>query len=118
LSDLLTPWALIEKRLDAAAGADFVIVLYNPKSKKRSWQLERAQQIILNYRRPDTPVGIVVGAMRRNQNIDIVPLNKLHEADVNMQTTVFIGNSTSRRYLNFMYTPRGYSKKYRIGGDD
>lgn len=117
LSDLLTPWALIEKRLDAAAGADFVIVLYNPKSKKRSWQLERAQQIILNYRRPDTPVGIVVGAMRQNQNIDIVPLNRLHEADVNMQTTVFIGNSTSRRYLDFMYTPRGYSKKYHIGGE-
>ena len=133
LSDLLTPWELIEKRLAAAAAADFVddservvgvqsaadfvIVLYNPKSKKRSWQLERAQQIILNHRSPETPVGIVVGAMRPNQNIKIVPLSRLHEAEVDMQTTVFIGSSTSRQYLDFMYTPRGYLKKYRIGGE-
>jgi len=115
LSDLLTPWELIEKRIDAAAEADFVIVLYNPKSKKRSWQLERAQHIILKHRSKSTPVGIVVSAMRQNQNIEIVPLERLHEAYVDMQTTVFIGNSTSSRYLDFMFTPRGYSKKYPIG---
>ncbi len=114
LSDLLTPWELIEKRIDAAAGADFVIVLYNPKSKKRSWQLERAQQIILKHRSPSTPVGIVVGAMRQNQNIEIVPLDKLHEAYVDMQTTVFIGSTASIRYLGFMFTPRGYSEKYNL----
>jgi precorrin-3B C17-methyltransferase len=117
LSDLLTPWELIEKRIDAAAGADFVIVLYNPKSKKRSWQLERAQQIILKHRDPSTPVGIVVGAMRLNQNIEIVPLDSLHKAYVDMQTTVFIGSSASSRYLGFMFTPRGYSKKYNLKRD-
>lgn len=114
LSDLLTPWELIEKRIDAAAEADFVIVLYNPKSKKRSWQLERAQHIILKHRSKNTPVGIVVSAMRQNQNIEIVPLERLHETYVDMQTTVFIGSSTSSRYLDFMFTPRGYTKKYKI----
>ena len=117
LSDLLTPWELIEKRIDAVAEADFVIVLYNPKSKKRSWQLERAQHIILKHRSKSTPVGIVVSAMRQNQNVEIVPLEKLHEAYVDMQTTVFIGSSTSSRYLDFMFTPRGYSKKYKICQD-
>ncbi len=117
LSDLLTPWELIEKRIDAAAEADFVIVLYNPKSKKRSWQFERAQHIILKHRSKSTPVGIVVSAMRQNQNIEIVPLERLHEAYVDMQTTVFIGSSTSSRYLDFMFTPRGYTKKYKIRQD-
>ena len=118
LSDLLTPWELIEERIEAAAGADFVIVLYNPKSNKRYWQLERAQQIILKHRRQRTPVGIVVSAMRPSQDIEIVPLDRLHEAYVDMQTTVFIGSRTSSRYLDFMFTPRGYSKKYTIGRDD
>ena len=115
LSDLLTPWELIEQRIEAAAKADFVIVVYNPKSKKRTWQLEKAQQIILKYRKKNTPVGIVVGAMRTNQDIQIVPLEKLHEARVNMQTTIFIGSSTSSRYIDFMITPRGYAKKYKVG---
>jgi precorrin-3B C17-methyltransferase len=117
LSDLLTPWELIEKRLEAAASADFVIVLYNPRSKKRSWQLGKAQQILLKYRDKNTPVGIVVSAMRPNQDVRIVPLKKLHQAAVDMQTTVFIGSSTSSRYLNFMITPRGYAKKYKINTD-
>ncbi|UCG07861.1 MAG: precorrin-3B C(17)-methyltransferase [Desulfobacterales bacterium] len=115
LSDLLTPWEIIEKRLVAAARADFAIVLYNPKSKKRTWQLEKAQQIILKYRDKHTPVGIVVRAMRKRQHVEIISLENLHNADVNMQTTVFVGSSTSRRYLDFMYTPRGYSGKYKIG---
>lgn len=114
LSDLLTPWELIEKRIAAVARADFVIVLYNPKSKKRHWQLEKAQNIVLNYRDPRTPVGIVTSAMRKEQVVRIVPLEELHEAPVNMQTTVFIGNSTSSVYLDYMVTPRGYSKKYTI----
>ena len=115
LSDLLTPWDLIEKRIEAAAKADFVVVLYNPKSKKRTWQLERAQQILLQYREKNTPAGIVVSAMRENQDIKIVPLEKLHEAHVDMQTTVFVGNSTSSQYLDFMVTPRGYAQKYGMG---
>jgi len=114
LSDLLTPWELIEKRLEAAARADFVIVLYNPKSKKRHWQLEKAREIILRQRDKHTPVGIVSRAMREQQNIEIVTLATMHNADVDMQTTVFIGSSTSSRYMDFMYTPRGYAKKYQI----
>jgi precorrin-3B C17-methyltransferase len=114
LSDLLTPWELIEKRIEAATRADFVIVIYNPKSKKRNWQLEKAQKIILQHRDKNTPVGIVSRAMREQQNIEIVPLETLHIADVDMQTTVFIGSSTSSEYMDFMYTPRGYAKKYEI----
>jgi precorrin-3B C17-methyltransferase len=115
LSDLLTPWQLIEQRLEAAAKADFVVVLYNPKSKKRTWQLESAQKILLKYRDKLTPVGIVVSAMRTNQQVRIVPLVDLHREQVDMQTTVFVGNSTSSRYLDFMVTPRGYAKKYGKG---
>ena len=115
LSDLLTPWEIIAERIEAAAKADFVIVLYNPKSKKRNWQLETAQKIMLQYRDKHTPVGIVVGAMRQNQDVQIVPLEELHRAYVDMQTTVFVGSSASGRYLEFMATPRGYSKKYGIG---
>ncbi len=114
LSDLLTPWEIIEERLEAAARADFVIVLYNPKSKKRNWQLESAQEIILRYRDKNTPVGIVSRAMRAQQHIEIVSLGNMHTADVDMQTTVFIGSSTSSRYMDFMVTPRGYAKKYEI----
>ena len=115
LSDLLTPWEIIEKRLEAAAEADFVVVLYNPKSKKRTWQLERAQEILLKYRDGQTPVGIVVSAMRDKQQVRIVALEGLHREYVDMQTTVFIGSSASSRYLDFMVTPRGYARKYDIG---
>lgn len=115
LSDLLTPWEIIEKRIKAAAMADFVIVFYNPKSKKRTWQLEKAQKIILSFREKNTPVGIVTRAMRDHQAVDVIALKDLHTADVNMQTTVFVGSSASRLYLDFMYTPRGYSGKYKIG---
>ena len=114
LSDLLTPWELIEQRIEAAARADFVIVLYNPKSKKRTWQLEKAQKILLKYRDKHTPVGIVARAMREQQDVHVVSLENLHTADVDMQTTVFIGSSASSRYREFMVTPRGYSKKYEI----
>jgi precorrin-3B C17-methyltransferase len=114
LSDLLTPWEVIEKRLQAAASADFVMVIYNPKSKKRHWQLERAQQIALEHRAPETPVGIVTGAMRDDQRIAVTSLGLLHKADVNMQTTVFIGNSTTTRYGDFVFTLRGYGKKYNL----
>jgi precorrin-3B C17-methyltransferase len=114
LSDLLTPWERIEQRLEAAAQADFVIVLYNPKSKKRNWQFGKAREIILRYRDKNTPVGIVSRAMREAQHIEIVTLDDMHTAEVDMQTTVFIGNSTSSSYMDFMFTPRGYAKKYEI----
>ena len=114
LSDLLTPWEKIEKRLTCAAMADFVIVLYNPKSKKRDWQLKRAQKLILEHREGTTPVGIITGAMRENQNISFTILDQMDTAQVGMQTVLFIGSSTSLRYLDFLFTPRGYSKKYKI----
>jgi precorrin-3B C17-methyltransferase len=96
LSDLLTPWEVIEKRLDAAASADFVIALYNPKSKKRTEHIIRARDIILRYRSEDTPVGIVSNAMRENE------------------TTVIIGNSTTFTWEGKMITPRGYDDKYKL----
>jgi precorrin-3B C17-methyltransferase len=118
LSDLLTPWETIEKRLAAAAQADFVIVIYNPKSKKRDWQLTKAQVIILGHRDGATPVGIVTGAMRPEQGIVLTTLDQLHAAAVDMQTTVFIGNNTTRRWGDFIFTPRGYGRKYAIDGRD
>jgi len=114
LSDLLTPWESIAKRLDAAARADFVIVLYNPKSKKRSWQLTEAQKIILKSRSPQTPVGIVSRAMREGETVQIVPLANLHTAPVDMLSTVFIGNSATFNYLDHLITPRGYTDKYDL----
>jgi len=114
LSDLLTPWELIAKRLEAAARADFVIVLYNPKSKKRSWQLTEAQKIILKSRSPQTPVGIVSRAMREGVTVQIVPLANLHTAPVDMLSTVFIGNSATFNYRDHLITPRGYTGKYDL----
>jgi len=116
LSDLLTPWEVIENRLNAAASADFVIVIYNPKSRRRADHLNRAQQIILRHRDPATPVGIVTGAMRINQRVRLTTLIDLHRADVDMQTTVFVGNSTTFSYEGFMITPRGYAEKYDMKG--
>lgn len=115
LSDLLTPWELIARRLEAAAAADFVIVIYNPKSKRRSGNLAKAQQILLRHRNPDTPVGIVTSAMRPQQRVGLVALQDLHTAEVDMQTTVFVGNSSSFVYDDRLVTPRGYAGKYKIG---
>ncbi len=114
LSDLLTPWEVIEKRLEGAGMADFVIVIFNPKSKKRNWQLKKAQEIILKHRSGSIPVGIVKNAMREDQSVNIVSLEHLDEADVDMLTTVIIGNSTTTEFSKFMITPRGYSGKYNI----
>lgn len=114
LSDLLTSWDVIEKRLSCAAMADFVIVLYNPKSKKRDWQLSRAKELILEHRAAETPVGIITGAMRENQDIVFTTLEKMDSEAVGMQTVLFIGSSHSRRYLDYLYTPRGYGKKYTL----
>ncbi len=112
LSDLLTPWQVIEKRIEAAAMADFVMVIYNPKSKKRHWQLNKAQEITLKHRDGATPVGIVTSAMRPEQRIQMTTLDRLHTMTVDMQTTVFIGNSSTRTFGSFMFTPRGYGGKY------
>jgi precorrin-3B C17-methyltransferase len=114
LSDLLTPWATIERRITAAASADFVIAIYNPKSKKRDWQLNRARDLILAHRDENTPVGVVTAAMRDGQKVSVVRLKDLDRAEVGMQTVLFVGNQASVEYLDFMYTPRGYSGKYEL----
>jgi len=114
LSDLLTPWKIIEKRIEYAAKADFVMVIFNPKSKKRDWQLRKTMEIALKYRDQNTPVGIVKNAMRKSQDVHVVSLPELADADVDMLTTVFIGSTQSARYREFMYTPRGYSEKYTM----
>ncbi len=112
LSDRLTPWGLIEKRLALAAEADFVIALYNPKSRGRGWQFPEACGIIGEHRAPETPVGIVSRAMREGQRISLVRLSEAAEAEVDMQTLVIIGNSQTFIHGDRMITPRGYLAKY------
>ncbi len=114
LSDRLTAWETIEKRLDAAAAADLVIVLYNPRSKGRSGHLDRARKIILRHRRPETAVGIVKGAMRDHEQVIVTDLAGMRAEDVDMQTTVIIGNSNTFVWSDLMITPRGYERKFEI----
>jgi precorrin-3B C17-methyltransferase len=108
LSDLLTPWALIEKRLHAAGQADFVVVLYNPQSMGRKKPLAKAHEILLQYRKPETPVGVVRQAGREGEDMVITALNELPNEQVDMVSTVIVGNSTTRVVGGRMVTPRGY----------
>lgn len=108
LSDLLTPWEAIEKRLDAAARADFVTVLYNPVSKKRTEQIKKAREIFLKYKSPATPVGIVRNAKRQGEEIVRTDLEHFLEFPIDMFTVVLIGNKQSYLTERFMITPRGY----------
>ena len=108
LSDLLTPWELITKRVDFAAQADFVIALYNPKSHKRVENIVEVQKIILNYRNKNTPVGIVTGASRENESKIISTLEQFTDAEINMFSLVIIGNSQTYVKEDYMITPRGY----------
>jgi precorrin-3B C17-methyltransferase len=108
LSDLLTPWKLIEKRLRLAAEGDFVICLYNPKSKGRPENLDNAVDIIKKYKDTSTPVGIVKNAKRKEEKIKISSLEKLKEEEVDMTTMVVIGNSNTYTYKDYIITPRGY----------
>ncbi len=114
LSDLLTPWELIEKRLEAAASADFVIVIYNPKSKGRQDHIKKAKDIILKHRSPDTPVGIVKSATRDHETMAITNLQNMLKNEIDMQSTVIIGNSNTFTWEGRMVTPRGYDRKYKI----
>jgi len=108
LSDLLTPWETIEKRLIAAAQADFITALYNPKSQTRTQQIATATAIFLQYRDANTPVAIVRSAYRPEEEITLTTLDKLLDTSVDMLTTVLIGNQTTRTHNNWMITPRGY----------
>ena len=108
LSDLLTPWEKIEKRLRAAAAADFVICLYNPSSKKRSDYLKRACQIIFEEAGQELVCGVVKSAGREGECAEVMYLSELEEYPADMFTTVFIGNSETRIIDGRMVTPRGY----------
>lgn len=108
LSDLLTPMELIEKRLELAAMGDFVICLYNPSSKKRHDYLQKACDIILKHQNENTVCGIVKNIGREGEYSEILTLKQLREKDVDMFTTVFIGNSNTKNINGKMVTPRGY----------
>ena len=112
LSDLMTPWDEIEARVDAAAKSDFVLVIYNPRSKKRDWQLPRVREVILKYRNDDTPVGIVRNAARRDESVRITTLSQMDESTVDMLSILLVGNSKTRILGDKMVTPRGYLEKY------
>ena len=113
LSDLMTPWETIKLRLESAAKGDFVVALYNPRSQRRQWQLLEARRILMEHRSGDTPVGIVGDAFRPNQRVTITDLDHLEEVSpqIDMVTTVVIGNSTTYLHQGRVITPRGYERK-------
>ena len=113
LSNLLTPWDAIERRLQGAAFGDFVVALYNPRSRSRTWQLPEARRILLEHRHGNTPVGLVRDAYRPDQRITLTDLDGLGQLldEVDMFTTVVIGNSSTYMHQGFMITPRGYEGK-------
>lgn len=110
LSDLLTPWDLIEKRLLAAASADLAIAIYNPSSKKRFDYLEKACDILLQYKHPETVCGMVRNIAREGQSFQIMTLKELRDTRVDMFTTVFVGNKDTKVIDGHMVTPRGYKR--------
>jgi len=115
LSNLLTPWEAIVKRIEAAAAADYIIALYNPKSGRRTQQIVETQKIVLRYRRPETPVGIVKSGLRQGQRVVQTTLIDMLNHEIGMLTTILIGNSTTFTYEGLMITPRGYQHKYELG---
>ena len=108
LSDLLTPWEKIEARLLAAAQADFVVCLYNPSSKKRHDYLEKACNLMMKYKSPETVCGIVGNIGRDGEAMEVMTLEELKTTKVDMFTTVFVGNSQTKNINGKMVTPRGY----------
>ncbi len=108
LSDLLTPWAVIEKRLRCAAEGDFAVALYNPSSKKRADYLQKACDILLETRAGETACGIVRNIGREGQETRLLTLKALRDTETDMFTTVFIGSSTTRMLGGRLVTPRGY----------
>jgi precorrin-3B C17-methyltransferase len=115
LSTLMTPWEAIEKRLEAAASADFVTALYNPKSARRDWQIVKAQEIFLKHRQHSTPVGLVKSGWREGEIVVRTTLDQMAEQEIGMLTTIIIGNSQTYYFKDLMITPRGYKTKYDLG---
>ena len=108
LSDLLTPWELIEKRLGHAAEADFCLALYNPASKKRADYLQKACDILLRHKTAETVCGLARNIGRKEQNTEILKLSELRGASADMFTTIFVGNAQTRVISGKIVTPRGY----------
>lgn len=108
LSDLLTPWEKIEARLLAAAEADFVVCLYNPSSRKRSDYLQKACDLMMQYKSPETVCGIVSHIGRDGEHYEVMDLKTLRDTKVDMFTTVWVGNSQTKEINGKMVTPRGY----------
>lgn len=108
LSDLLTPWEKIERRLEAASAADFAIVLYNPQSQGRIEPLTKAYEILLKHMSPYTPVGIVKQAGREREEVTITTLKNMLTTEIDMVTTIIIGNSATKVINGKMVTARGY----------
>lgn len=111
LSDLLTPWEKIEKRLECAAMGDFAVAIYNPSSKKRADYLMKACDIMLKYKTGDTVCGYVKNIGRDGETFEVMTLKELRECQVDMFTTVFVGNSETKMINGKMITPRGYFRK-------
>ena len=116
MSDLLVPWEIIIKRVEAAAQGDYVIVIYNPSSKKRIHQLQDTRKLLLKHRSPSTPVAIIKGAYRESQSIVVTDLEHMEEyADrLGMISTVIVGNSSTYNFNDMMINPRGYKSKYNL----
>lgn len=116
LSDLLTPWPVIARRLEAAASADFVVALYNPASSRRRAPLAEAREILLRHRASATPVAAVTSAYREGERIVVTDLERLFDAEVGMSTTVIVGSSSTCAFEGLLVTPRGYASKYGWDG--
>lgn len=116
LSDLLTPWSVIERRIEAAASADFVIGLYNPASGRRTRQIVDAQAIIRRHREGATPVALVKSAYRDMEQVILTDLDTFLDYEIGMLTTVIIGSSNTFMFEGYMVTPRGYTNKYSFDG--
>ncbi len=114
LSDHLIPWEVIGKRITAAAEADFVLAIYNPRSKTRPHLIEKAQRILLEHRKPDTPVAIVRAAMRRGEWTHLTTLADMPFEKIDMQSILLVGNSKTYLWNGWMITPRGYLQKYPV----
>jgi precorrin-3B C17-methyltransferase len=116
LSDLLTPWSVIERRIEAAAVGDFVIGLYNPASGRRTRQIVEARAIIRRHRGGETPVALVKSAYRKLQTAVVTDLDHFLDYEIGMLTTVLVGSSQTYVYEGYMVTPRGYANKYTHDG--
>lgn len=118
LSDLMTPFDRIMKRVDCAGAGDFIVCLYNPKSKKRVDYVEKAADILMKYRSADTPVGVVRHAGREEESSFLTTLGEIKDAPIDMFSIVIIGNSNTYVKDGKMITPRGYEDKYGFAGID